>query len=364
MIPTNPISVGSRAYPSRRRSDSESPFAPLEDRLPLQLARRAASQRLTSRITFERFVYSALRAAGIPRSESVSCLRPHLQRALLLTNIYVSLGAACLCYAAARLLDLTHYLPHMLIAMLYVQSMHILNNLIGTKADRYNDPNRASFYNKHKVFLGALAVTAGGGGLIIAYSMRPLPFLILLIMSLMGLSYNMKILPKWLAGGKYRRLRDIPGSKTVLIAVAWGVVTTILPTLSTSGNICLGTGLVFLWAVVLVFVRTAFFDILDVQGDRIVGKGTIPIMLGEKRTLNLLLFMLAGLVVVLFLSAASGLIAHLAVALTLCPITLGIVLVAHDRGNMHPGIRLEFLVETLFVMAGPLTLIWSLLSGR
>ena len=74
--------------------------------------------------------------------------------------------------------------------------------------------------------------------------------------------------------------------------------------------------------------------------------------------------MLAGLVVVLFLSAASGLVAHLAVALTLCPITLGIVLVAHDRGNMHPGIRLEFLVETLFVMAGPLTLIWSLLSGR
>jgi len=54
---------------------------------------------------------------------------------------------------------------------------------------------------------------------------------------------------------------------------------------------------IFAWSAVLVFVRTAFFDILDMQGDRLVGKETIPILLGEKRSLRLLKGLLAGLVV-------------------------------------------------------------------
>jgi len=170
-------------------------------------------------------------------------------------------------------------------------------------------------------------------------------------------------LPKWVARGKYRRLRDIPGSKSVLIALAWGVVTTILPTLSVADGIGLSTLLVFVWVTGLVFVRTTFFDILDAQGDRIVGQGTIPTLLGETRTLKLLQSILVGMVFLLFLSAAANLISSLGIALTICAVILGIVMAAHDRGYMHPGFRLEFLVETLFVAAGPITLIWSVLTG-
>ncbi|MBU4389467.1 MAG: 4-hydroxy-3-methylbut-2-enyl diphosphate reductase, partial [Proteobacteria bacterium] len=50
-----------------------------------------------------------------------------IQRSLLLTNIYVSLGAGCLCYACTRLQGIEHYFPHVLISILYVLSMHILN---------------------------------------------------------------------------------------------------------------------------------------------------------------------------------------------------------------------------------------------
>ena len=308
-------------------------------------------------------VYRALEMIPLNRARGWHRALFNVQRAMLLTNIYVSLCAGCLCYACTKLLGITGHYPHMLIAVMYVQSMHILNNLTGTKADRYNDPDRASFYDRHRFLLGGLAVIGGGVGLITAYMLGWLPFAFLLAMSLMGLSYNIKILPKWPNGNKYRRLRDIPGSKTVLIAVAWGVVTTILPTLSARGSIGLSTALVFLWSTGLVFVRTAFFDLLDVQGDRIVGQGTIPIMLGEKRTLNLLVSILAGLVALLFLSAAAGLISSLGVALVICPVTMGIVLTAHKQGHMHPGIRLEFLVETLLAAAGPVTLVWSVVTG-
>ena len=81
-------------------------------------------------------------------------LRKHfytIERSLLLTNIYVSIGAGCLCYANIKLLGgASGYFPYVVMSMLYVLSMHTLNNLIGRKADYYNDPDRASFYKKHQ----------------------------------------------------------------------------------------------------------------------------------------------------------------------------------------------------------------------
>jgi 4-hydroxy-3-methylbut-2-enyl diphosphate reductase len=211
------------------------------------------------------------------------------------------------------------------------------------------------------MLLAFLAFAAGGIGLMTAYSAGWIPFLILFGMSMMGLSYNLRIIPKHLTYDKYSRLRDIPGSKTVLIAMAWGIVTSVLPQLCESGNIHLDTAFIFSWSLSLVFVRTAFFDILDMQGDRIVGKETIPILLGEKRALRLLKTILVINFGILFISSAFQLISSLGFALLICPAFVFIILSAHERGYMLPGIRLEFLVESNFVMAGIMALIWSLL---
>ena len=306
-------------------------------------------------------IYRTLEALPYKKKQGLQRVIFPIQRVLLLTNIYVSIGAGCLCYACIKIQGITNNLHHVLISMLYVLSMHILNNLIGTKADRYNDPDRSSFYNKNKILLAFLAFTAGGIGLMTAYSVGWIPFLILFGMSIMGLSYNLRLIPKRFAYDKYSRLRDIPGSKTVLIAMAWGIVTSVLPRLSVSGNIHLNTAIIFLWSLSLVFVRTAFFDILDMQGDRIVGKETIPILLGEKRALRLLKTILVINFGILFVSSAFQLISSFGFALLICPAFVFIMLSAHERGYMLPGIRLEFLVESNFVMAGVMTLIWSLL---
>ncbi len=287
-----------------------------------------------------------------------------IQRLLLLTNIYVSLGAGCLCYACTRLQGLPRSFPYILIAILYVQSMHMLNHLTGREEDRYNDPDRGRFYSTHKKPLALLALLTGGAGLILALTVGRLPFLILLVMSLMGLSYNVRLIPeRWARGWRYRRIRDIPGSKTVLIASAWGVVTVVLPPLSAWGALTPAALPTLLWATGMVFVRTAFFDILDMQGDRIVGKETLPILLGEKRTLTLLKRMLVGIALVLALSAGFGGIGPLGLLLASCPLLLYWVLKAHEEGRMQPGIRLELLVESHFVLTGILTLGWMFVAG-
>jgi 4-hydroxy-3-methylbut-2-enyl diphosphate reductase len=283
-----------------------------------------------------------------------------VQRFLLLTNTYLSLGAGLLCYACTSLQGIKDYPPFIFLTMLYVQSMHLLNHLTGGKADQYNDPDRASFYSKNKELLTLLAVTTGAGGLIIAWALGPWPFIITLAMSIMGLSYNLKLVPESFGGFNYRRIKDIPGSKTLLIAIAWGVLTAVLPPLSVRGTMTLNTWLIFIWSAGLVFVRTSFFDILDMQGDRIVGKETFSLLMGEKQSYRLLNIILMVLIGALPMASALRLISPLGFALSLCPIFIWIVLSAYKKGDLLPGIKLEFLVETLFMTAGLITFIGSL----
>jgi (E)-4-hydroxy-3-methyl-but-2-enyl pyrophosphate reductase len=283
-----------------------------------------------------------------------------LQRTLLLTTIYVATGAGCLCYACNRLQGIEKQFPYVLIALLYVLSMHLLNNLTGRKIDKYKDPGRALFYDTHKRLLTLLAVSAGAAGLLTAATVGWAPFLMLSAMSVTGLLYNTRLIPRGLMNKKYRGLRDIPGSKTVLITIAWGVVTAVFPSLAETGRVSLQTVLVFLWATGMVFVRTAFFDILDIQGDRMVGKETIPVLLGENRTRMLLKAILILLFITLQVSAALHLISPLGFALAVCPVFLFIVLTAHEGARMLQGVRLEFLVESHFVLAGVIALILTM----
>jgi len=148
-------------------------------------------------------VYRSLEALQVKRKNNWRRILFGAQRGLLLTNIYVSLGAGCLSYACSKLQGFSQFFPYVLIAMLYVQSMHILAHLTGNKADQFNDPERASFYEKYKQLLTGLAITAGGAGLVIAFTLGWFPFLLLLVMSLLGLSYNRILVPIgfWFPGG-------------------------------------------------------------------------------------------------------------------------------------------------------------------
>ena len=140
----------------------------------------------------------------------------NLQRALLLTNTYAALGAGCLCYAASKLQGIPNSFPVISIAMLYILAMHMINNLTGSKADHYNDPDRAQFYTVHKLPLISLSSISVLICLVVAFFQALMSFLVILVMVVMGLSYNLRMIPKPFSLGKIRSYPDIPGSKTVL----------------------------------------------------------------------------------------------------------------------------------------------------
>ncbi|MFZ7128192.1 MAG: 4-hydroxy-3-methylbut-2-enyl diphosphate reductase [Desulfobacterales bacterium] len=285
-----------------------------------------------------------------------------LQRTLLLTNLYVALGAGCLAYAAAKLQMLRGSMRIAAMAVLYVLSMHIFNNLTGRKADLYNDPERADFYQNHLPVLLTIAITSGASGLLIALTMGPVPFLVLLAMSLLGLSYHLPIIPGGLGTGRWSRLKDLPGSKTILIAVAWGLVTALLPALYAGRGFTVQTILVFAWATLMVFSRTAFFDLLDIHGDRVVGKETLPVVLGERVVQHLLKASLAVCGLLLIVSGFVGLAPWLGGMLLICPVMMAGLMTARAKGSIMAGTHLEFAVESTFVLSGLLAFAWAMLQ--
>lgn len=278
---------------------------------------------------------------------------------LLFSNIYLSLGALCLCYACTRLQGIDQFFPHGLIAYFYVQSMHIFNNLTGRRADRYNDPDKALFYDKNRNLLTVLALLSGIAGIFTALTSGLTIFLIFLLMSFIGLLYNIRIIPRrGLMGIKSGRIKDIPASKTILIALAWAMITTFFAPLSVYGYITVSSVFVFLWSAGLVFVRTAFFDIVDMHGDRMVGRETLPIVLGKKHTMLILKSTLGILATTGIFASLFQLTTNLGYALAIFPVFFLMLLMLYEKGYLMPGLRLEFLAETNFIIAGMIAGIW------
>ncbi|MCF8094766.1 MAG: 4-hydroxy-3-methylbut-2-enyl diphosphate reductase [Desulfobacteraceae bacterium] len=280
-----------------------------------------------------------------------------LVRGLMLSNLYLALGAACLAGAGTWLQSAPVRIHYLVLAGLYTLCMHTLHHMFDRTADRYNDPERAEFYHNYRFALTALAAASGIGGLAVAWILGPLVFAILLFMSFLGVVYNFELEGPWAGIGKISLLKRIPGSKTFLVTVAWGVPAALFPALDAYGGIGVPGAIVFAWICALVFVRTSFFDIIDMQGSRIVGRETIPILLGEKRTMNLLKAVLAAAVLFLPVSAALGVLFPAASVLSLSPAAMLLFLYIHERTSRFWGIWRGVIMESHFILAGILVLL-------
>jgi len=336
----------------------------------------------------------AIESALQKEQNSPAVLMLRVRNFLIRSNFLLSAGAGSLTYACSKLQGIEQNLIHAFIAMLYVLSMQIMNNLFSTKSDKYNNPERAEFYHSNRTSLALTAIGSGAAGLLLSFTTGLLPFILLCFMSLLGLLYNQKIFPDffppfYLFGRHIMRIKDIPGSKTILIAAAWGTVTSLLPALSepysgailkatsatgltsanrvlpalwgeissSGGQLFQSAGSIsfivpFIFATAILFSRTAFFAILEIQGDRITGKETIPIILGEKKSFKLIRNVLLIASGTLFVSALSGLIARFGIIIAIIPLIMLFFIKLHEKGKLDPGIDLEFIIESHFLLAG------------
>ena len=279
-----------------------------------------------------------------------------LERLLLFgvhSYLYIGAGSAAMTYAALRLLRIEPRWSYLLLSMMYVVSMHIVNRFTDRAAADLNDPHRMRLLGEWaRAFQGAAALLAVGA-LVLAWQFGLYAFALMLLSLGAGIVYSLKMLPPWLV----RRIgaqtaREIPGSKDLFLALAWATVAVVLPCLAERNVEVLPVIYVFLFTFIMVFIRSLAFGLREVEGDRIVGKETFPLVMGRRVTLRLvmagtvMLGMIALLDIVQPWSAVRGYL--------LMPVTayVALYLFLDYRRLLSRGLLFEVVVDAQFILTG------------
>ncbi len=270
------------------------------------------------------------------------------------TDIYSAAGAGCLSFAAMLLQGLPVNPLPILTASLYVYAMHVLNRFINRKASSISSFREESYLLHEKIYV-TLAVLSMILALSASFAAGTAPFILLFVISLSGVLYNTRILPP---GWRFQSLKDIPGSKNIATAIAWAAVAALLPWIEAGPTPTPGVVTAFFFIAGIVFIRSALSDILDIQSDRLIGRETLPVLIGEGKTLILLQGISGLLFVLLFAASPAGWSTSLSFFLLTCVFYIWICFKLYDRRSGFSGVVLEGLLESGYIIAGVSAFLW------
>lgn len=270
------------------------------------------------------------------------------------TDIYSATGAGCLSLAATLIQGLPVNLLHLLTASLYVFAMHILNRFINRKASSISSFREESYLLHEKIYI-TLAILSMVLALSASFVAGPASFILLFAITLLGLLYTANLLPP---GWRFQSLKDIPGSKNIATAVAWAAVTALLPGIESGLAPTPRLAVAFLFTAGIVFIRSALSDILDIQSDRLIGRETLPVLIGEKRTLLLIEGTSVVLLMLLVAAPLAGWSTYAGFILSTSVFYIWICLKLYDKRSAFSGVVLEGLLESSYIVAGVSALLW------
>jgi (E)-4-hydroxy-3-methyl-but-2-enyl pyrophosphate reductase len=280
-------------------------------------------------------------------------------RFFLKSNICVATGAGSLSYVSSLLQQVEPQFTYFFVAFFYVYAMHLLNHFTD-KASKLNDPVQTMFYGRHRLFLLVTGIASAFMALILGAYLGLVPFAFILVMSGIGLLYNFKIIPDRIARVTLiTTLKEIPGSKTMFTAVAWGVLAALIPVVCSDQPISGATAIAFFFVAGMIFIRSGIFEIMAIEGDRVVGKETLAIALGKERTFTLLFVSSLVFIAVVLGAAWRGVIPSLGYSLSLCGFYMLAYLVLYHQTLMESSLMLESLIEGNMILAGILAFLWD-----
>ncbi|MCX6347989.1 MAG: 4-hydroxy-3-methylbut-2-enyl diphosphate reductase [Candidatus Aureabacteria bacterium] len=199
------------------------------------------------------------------------------------SNLFIALGAAALTLAAQTLMGIPADALPILLSFSAVLGIYNLNILADQAAILLNQPSRYLFFRSHRSPILLVSVASLLLAFLIGARLGTLPLLLVLFTLLLGLSYSFRILPRPFPR---RRLKDIPGSKEIFSSLGWGTLTVLIPLYSCADPLRYPFAplVAFAFVFIIMFVRSTLLDIRDMQGDRLVGRETIPVIIGKEKT--------------------------------------------------------------------------------
>ena len=290
-----------------------------------------------------------------------------LVRLAVVSNIYTAFAAGCLYYVGSVFMDIPFRATLFLLVVTYVLAMHVLNRFTETGVEKFrDDPMRQHFYERHRRFMLMLGISAMAAAILLSIRMGVLPFLLVLAASISGVMYSVKVVPKTLlAILGFRRLKDIAASKNFFVASAWAVVSVFPLFLIEKQSHYQSALAAFVFLFLVTALRSIYMDLSDIASDRLVGRDSVPIVFGEKRTWNLIRAMVVVLFGFCYLLAYADILPGLATIIAFW-ILLEYVVLEYMRGKVYSRkrsvIARDLVVDGHFIVAGLIALVWKLLT--
>ncbi|MEK6709032.1 MAG: 4-hydroxy-3-methylbut-2-enyl diphosphate reductase [Nitrospinota bacterium] len=300
-----------------------------------------------------RRVVNRIEAIPDPRAGARGWLFQGL-KTLSRANVLLMLTAALGSVAAQALGGYPRSGTLVAVAALYIFCLHTLNRCASYEADRYNEPNRALFYERHRGALVAASAAAGLGALALGAWVSPAAAVTLAAGLVLGVFFSLRLEPRALGVG---RVLNFPASKALVVTAGWTVTLALLPAVAFPDRAGPAGWVAALFVFGLVLFRAGLIELRDVQGDRIVGKRTLPIVLGKEQTEAILGALLAALAAVLWASAVQGMAAAPAAWAMILPVAYsGLSMWMFKRRILGHGGLTEAAVDLHLILAGLLAL--------
>lgn len=271
---------------------------------------------------------------------------------LVRTDISSAIGAGCLSLVSMFLQGLSVNVSNILIAALCVFAIHTINRLQGRSFGRIQGSFREGSYIKHRGLYMTVAIVSLVFASVLSFLGGLVTFILVSFISLSGVLYNVTV---W---GK--RLEDVPGSKNIFTAMGWAVVAAVVPQVSVSLEITCPMVVAFLFVFVLVFSKSVLSDTIDIQSDRLIGRETIPVIIGEARARALLkgVSILAGIMLIAATTAGCAPSLSLSLALLAPVFYIWICLELCGRKIRFSRMVLEGLLGINYMIAGLSACLW------
>jgi 4-hydroxybenzoate polyprenyltransferase len=216
--------------------------------------------------------------------------------------------------------------------------VYSLDKLSGSDEDLLNTPERRKFFSGRKKLAKICSVAAIVLAIMLTILSRPSSLPILLSPVIANVLYTSRLQPG------VPRLKDIPVIKNVVVAFIWATCGTLLPAMNMNHEQSLLISAVFYFMVVKCFINTVLYDVRDLIGDRKSNVRTLPVILGNRKTIGVLLCLNSTIFPLLKFAGTN--IRPLAAVMVL----YGYAYILYFRKRRNP-LALEFFVDGEWMLA-------------
>jgi|SRR6185437_6743444 len=216
------------------------------------------------------------------------------------SNIFISVGAVAMTIETQIQLgahpQLHPYLFLIFFATLFEYNLHRLITII-TNKDALNS-DKHFWVNHHlKMFYLLVVISVVGFGIAVLQAKKEV-LLTLAPIAILTLFYSTPISKRT---ESTMRLRQIPFLKIFLISFVWSIATILPPIIQSANNFnYIHILTMILERFLFVFAITIPFDVRDMVADKTSGLKTLPLLIGERRSITLAIISLLPFLLISF----------------------------------------------------------------